>query len=150
MPPSEELSVRKHTVIQTGQVNVNAGGDGHNRKVVVNVKTTTAKHPVKSKYPINSIGADANRVNYIDYLFDLAIKYWEGVENMPPGRLGKKITTKFRLGRKTRNHLSIERFDELVEFIIDELLKPSPAGKRHKSQGTKLCRTFEEHRFGTM
>jgi hypothetical protein len=102
------------------------------------------------KYAANSIGADANLVNYIDYLFGLAIDYWKGVEAMNAGRLGKKIKTKFRLKLRTRNHLSVERFEVLVEFIIEELLKPSPAGKRHLRQGTKLCRTFEEFRSGSM
>lgn len=120
------------------------------KKIVVNFHPTAPKPPPKSKYPKNAIGSDANLVNYIDYLFGLAIEYWEGAEGMNAGRLGKKIKTKFRLKLRTRNHLSVERFEELVEFIIEDLLKPSPAGKRHLRQGTKLCRTLEEFRFGPM
>lgn len=138
------------SVVQRGQINVNAPGDGDHRDVIVNIHPPTPKLPLKSKYPANSIGADANLVNYIDYLFGLAIDYWKGVEAMNAGRLGKKIKTKFRLKLRTRNHLSVERFEVLVEFIIEELLKPSPAGKRHLRQGTKLCRTFEEFRSGSM
>lgn len=137
-------------VTQRGQININAPGDGDNRDINVNIHPPAPKPAPKSKYSANSIGADANLVNYIDYLFGLAIDYWKGVEAMNPGRLGKKIKTKFRLKLRTRNHLSVERFEGLVEFMIEELLKPSPAGKRHLRQGTKLCRTFEEFRSGPM
>jgi hypothetical protein len=129
---------------------VSAPGDGDHRDIIFNIHPSAPKPPPKSKYPANSIGADANLVLYIDYLFGLAIEYWEGVEDMNPGRLGKKIKQKFKLKLRTRNYLSVERFDQLVDFIIDDLLKPSPAGKRHLRQGTKLCRTFEEFRSGPM
>lgn len=136
--------------VQRGEINVNAAGDGDHRHVTLNIHQPAPKPAPKAKYPKNAIGADTNLVTYIDYLFGLAIEYWEGVEGMNAGRLGKKIKTKFRLKLRTRNHLSVERFEELVEFIVEDLLKPSPAGKRHLRQGTKLCRTFEEFRFGPM
>jgi hypothetical protein len=40
------------------------------------------------------------------------------------------------------------RYQELVDFIITDMLANSPAGKRHRRNGTKLCRTFEEWRDG--
>jgi len=138
------------SVSQRGEINVNAAGDGDHRNVTLNIHPPAPKPAPKSKYSKNAIGADANLVNYIDYLFGLAIEYWDGVEGMNAGRLGKKIKTKFHLKLRTRNHLSVERFEELVEFIIEDLLEPSPVGKRHLRQGTKLCRTFEEFRFGPM
>lgn len=69
---------------------------------------------------------------------------------MNPGRLGRKIKTRFRLKQRTRNHLTVDRFNELVDFLIKDLLEPSPVGKRHRRNGTKLCRTFEEWRTGPM
>jgi hypothetical protein len=150
MAEKQPRKMKAASVVQRGQINVNAAGDGDHRDIVVNIHSPVPKPPPKSKYAANSIGADANLVNYIDYLFGLAIDYWKGVEAMNAGRLGKKIKTKFRLKLRTRNHLSVERFEVLVEFIIEELLKPSPAGKTHLRQGTKLCRTFEEFRSGPM
>lgn len=149
-PARKPREKKAPSTVQRGEINVNAAGDGDHRHVTLNIHTPAPKPAPKSKYPKNAIGADANLVTYIDYLFGLAIEYWEGAEGMNAGRLGKKIKTKFRLKLRTRNHLSVERFDDLVEFIIDELLKPSPAGKRHLRQGTRLCRTFEEFRSGPM
>ncbi|MCX6855625.1 MAG: hypothetical protein NTV80_12060 [Verrucomicrobia bacterium] len=148
--PRKPTKKSENTLSQRGLINVHAPGNGHNRPVTINIHHPAPKPAPKSKYAANSIGADANLVNYIDYLFGLAIEYWSGVDGMNAGRLGKKIKAKFKLKIRTRNHLSKERFDELVVFIIDELLKPSPAGKRHLRQGTRLCRTFEEHRSGPM
>ncbi|MDR3406165.1 MAG: HNH endonuclease signature motif containing protein [Chthoniobacter sp.] len=123
------------------------GGDNHG---AVNITHTTVKKASKSKYPNNSIGADANMAGYIDYLFGLGIDYWNGVATMTPGRLGKKIKDKFRLKARTRHHLPVQRFPELVDFIVLSILIPSPAGKRHMRNGTKLCRTFEEWQHGEM
>ena len=108
------------------------------------------KAPIKSKYPRNSIGADANLGGYVDYLFGLGIDYWKGVDAMPPGRLGRKIKTKFHLKTRTRQYIGVHRFQELVDFIIDEILAPSPVGKAHRKNGTRLCRTFDEWCHGKM
>ena len=121
------------------------GGDNHGDITINQTRPGKA-----SKYPPNSIGADANFAGYVDYLFGLAIDYWAGVPGMTPGRLGKKIKTRFRLKTRTRHHLPVQRFTELVEFLIRDLLKPSPAGKRHYRNGTRLCRTFDEWRHGEM
>lgn len=112
--------------------------------------TITQKAPRKSefsRYPQNSIGADANLAGYIDYLFGLAVEYWSGVEAMNPGRLGKKIKVRFSLKSRTRHHLAVERFPDLVDFIITQMLRPSPVGRRHERNGTKLYSTFEEWRY---
>jgi len=115
----------------------------------------TINHPIHrkspdSKYPSNAIGADANMAGYVDYLFGLGVDYWKSIPNMTPGRLGKKIKTKFRLKTKTRNHIPVERFQDLVDFMITEILMPAPVGKKHLRYGTKLCRTFNEWRYGPM
>ncbi|MBC2593746.1 HNH endonuclease [Ruficoccus amylovorans] len=112
----------------------------------ISVKPTRERRAPKSKYPSNAIGADANLAGYVDYLFGLAVDYWKGVESMTPGRLGRKIKTKFRLKTRTRHHLPVERFNELVDFIIQDILIPSPVGKKHVRDGTKLCSSFNEWR----
>nr|VFK46757.1 MAG: hypothetical protein BECKTC1821D_GA0114238_103522 [Candidatus Kentron sp. TC] len=119
-------------------------------KAPITVNQKPEQKPPAGKYPRNSIGADANMAGYVDYLFGLGIDYWKNTPNMTPGRLGKKIKTKFRLKTRTRNHISVERFQELVDFIITEILMPSPVGKRHTREGTKLCRTFSEWRYDPM
>ncbi|XCN73547.1 MAG: HNH endonuclease signature motif containing protein [Candidatus Electrothrix aestuarii] len=119
-------------------------------KAPITVNQAASRKPPTSKYPKNAIGADANMAGYVDYLFGLGIDYWKNTPNMTAGRLGKKIKTKFRLKTRTRNHISVERFQELVNFIINDILKPSPVGKRHLREGTKLCRTFSEWRYGSM
>ncbi|MFD0894394.1 hypothetical protein ACFQ5Q_12265 [Luteolibacter ambystomatis] len=128
-------------------VSVAVGRDNH---APITVNHFASEKATKPKFPANSIGADANFCGYIEYLVDLANTYWKSIPAMSPGRLGKKIKTKFRLGKRTRNHLGVQRFPELVDFLIHDLLAPSPAGKRHIRQGTKLCRTFEEWRDGKM
>ncbi len=146
---SESLKNGKQskTTAKNGGIAVSVGGD-NNGSITIN--PSPASKVAKGGYPENSIGADANLVGYIDYLFGLAVEYWEGAPNMNPGRLGKKIKTRFRLKLKTRNHLSIDRFEELAGFIVHNILVPSPVGKRHCRDGTKLCRTFEEWRSGSM
>lgn len=123
---------------------------GGNVHAPITVSQARSEHRHTSKYPTNAIGADANMAGYVDYLFGLAVDYWKSIDTMTPGRLGKKIKRKFRLKTRTRNHLPVERFQELVDFIITELLAQSPAGKRHIRNGTKLCRTFSEWRRGPM
>jgi hypothetical protein len=139
---------RKVTAKTSGSgVAVAVGGDNHG-KIIIN--QAAPKKAPKSKYPANSIGADANLSGYIEYLMELAYKYWESVAAMTPGRIGRKIKTEFRLGKRTRLHLGVQRFQDLVDFIINKVLAPSPVGKRHGREGTKLCRTFEEWRNGPM
>ena len=126
-------------------VAISVAGDNYGN---IRVSQAQRARSGKTHYPANSIGADANLCGYVDYLFGLAVDYWKGVDAMNPGRLGRKIKTRFRLKQRTRNHISVDRFDELVDFMIRELLEPSPAGKRHRRNGTKLCRTFDEFRAG--
>lgn len=123
------------------------GGDNFGS---IHVTSSVSRKSKASRYPPNSIGADANLCGYIDYLFGLGVDYWKGVEKMSPGRLGKMIKKRFRLKQKTRNHLSVDRFEEMAAFIISDILEPSPVGKRHRRQGTKLCRTFSEYRSGSL
>ncbi len=104
-------------------------------------------------FPANSIGADANMTNYVEYLCDLYVKYMlpiEPNEGVSWGKIGKHIKSKFHLKKKTRNHLSAERFPDLVDYLIVEKLAHTPVGAKHLRQGTKLCRTFEEFRHGAM
>ncbi len=118
----------------------------------INVRVSSPKSSSKG-YPSNSIGADANMTNYIEYLCDLYVKYMVPIqpdEKNSWAKLGKQIKTKFRLKKKTRNHLSAERFLDLVRFLVDEKLARTPVGGKHLRDGTKICRTFEEFRHGTM
>ena len=105
---------------------VAVGGDNHGN---ITLNQAPPKPAKPNKYSANSIGSDANMSGYIEYLFGKGVDYWKGVDNMGAGRLGKKIKTKFRLGpTRTRLHVPVDRFDELVDFIINEILAPSPAG----------------------
>jgi hypothetical protein len=134
--------IRKTTAIaRDSSVAVAIGGDNFGP---VTIKNSTNRKTPKSKYPTNSIGGDANLSGYIEYLVDLANDYWSSVPDMSPGRIGRKIKIKFRLGKRTRLHLGVQRFDELVNFIVSEILYPSPVGKAHSRRGTRICRTFEE------
>lgn len=75
----------KASVYASGQgIAIAIGGDNH-APITVN-----QSKPAKSKYPSNSIGADANMAGYVDYLFGLGIDYWKSVPEMNPGRLGKR------------------------------------------------------------
>jgi hypothetical protein len=105
------------------------------------------------KYPANSIGADANLTNYIEYLCSLYAEFVTPIEpdkNKSWAKLGKQIKTKFRLIKRTRNHLSAERFPDLVDYLVNEKLAHTPVGRKHLRQGKRFCRTFEEFRHGEM
>jgi hypothetical protein len=131
-----------------GAVSVAIGGPN---QAPINIKMPAK--PSRTPYPANSIGADANMTNYIEYLCDLYVKYMlpiEPDENASWAKLGRHIKTKFHLKKKTRNHLSAERFWDLVNFLIHEKLALAPVGRKHLRQGTKLCRTFDEFRHGEM
>jgi hypothetical protein len=128
-------------------ISVAIGGANH---APITIRQANPKPPIKSKYPPNSIGADANLGGYVDYLFGLGIDYWKGVEAMTPGRLGRKIKTKFHLKTRTRHYIGVQRFQDVVNFIIMEILWPSPVGKAHRRNGTKICRSFDEWCHGKM
>ncbi len=134
-----------------GGVAVAIGGDNY-APINVSRPPTRASSP-KSKYPKNSIGTDANLTNYIEYLCALysdytALIYPEEKDRWI--RLSTSIKRKFRLKKRTRLHLSVERFDDLVDFLIHEKLAKTPVGQKHIKNGTRICRTFEEHRHGKM
>lgn len=125
-----------------GEANVQVGGDNHGT-ISVTLKQGRVE---KSKYPANSIGADADLTNYIEYLCDQWVKYMAPIEpntDVAWARVGRLIKTKFRLRKRTRNHFSASRFSELVEFLTEKLVN-TPVGKKHRKNGTKLCRTFSE------
>ncbi|HEY3899228.1 MAG TPA: hypothetical protein VGM54_11475 [Chthoniobacter sp.] len=124
---------------------------GHNQgDIKINLNGSQKK--LGSSYPANSIGADANLTNYIDYLCDLYVKYMAPVSKDTGqlwGKLGRQIKNRFRLRKRTRNHLAAEHFDALVKFLVSEKLATTPVGKAHLRNGTKLCRSFEEFRSGS-
>jgi len=114
---------------------------------------TAAPKPSGTSYPANSIGADANMTNYIEYLCDLYVKFMRPIEpneDTSWAKLGRHIKTKFHLKKRTRNHLSAERFWDLVNYVIQEKLAITPVGRKHLREGKRLCRTFGEFRHGEM
>lgn len=132
-----------------GAVSVAIGGTNQGR---IHIKMPALK-PARMPYPANSIGADANMTNYVEYLCDLYVKYMlpiEANENASWAKLGRQIKSKFHLKKKTRNHLSAERFPDLVNFLVHEKLARTPVGSKHLRSGNKMCRTFEEFRHGAM
>jgi len=96
----QHFKPKRKTTAQAGDsgVAVAVGGDNLGN---ITINQPKAEPKSKGRYPVNSIGADANLCGYVDYLFGLAVDYWKGVEAMNPGRLGKKIKTKFRLKQRT-------------------------------------------------
>lgn len=138
---------RTTATVRGGGIAVAVGGDN---MAPISITSTRGPRAPQCRYPANSIGADANLCGYIDYLFGLGIDYWANVDGMNAGRLGRKIKTRFRLKSKTRNHISVDRFQELAQFIRTEILAKSPVGKRHTRNGTRLCRSFEEWRHDPM
>jgi hypothetical protein len=142
-------SIGVQAIAENRSIAVAIGGDNH---APINIHSPQKKEKSSRGYPANSIGADANLTNYIDYLCGLYVEYMSSLESEGQSwaKIGKHIKTKFRLKKRTRNHLAVERFDDLVEFLINHKLKNTPVGKKHVKAGTKLCRTFEEFRFGGM
>lgn len=131
-----------------GSVAVSIAGDNSgNIDIRVTEKTKAKGGPT---YPQNSIGADANLTGYIDYLCDLYVKYMSPVDKDVArlhGKLGQHIKNHFRLRKQTRNHLPAEKFDALVDYLIDVKLAKTPVGRKHISRGTALCSSFEEWRL---
>jgi len=138
-----------HSSASRGGVAVAIGGDN---KGGIKITVLEGRNSQKG-YPANSIGADANMTNYVDYLCALYADYMTTIEpdkNTSMAKIGKHIKGRFRLRTKTRNHLSVERFHDLVRYLIHEKLARTPVGRKHIREGTKLCRTFEEFRNGLM
>ena len=132
-----------------GGVSVAIGGSN---QAPINIGMPAAK-PSGAGYPANSIGADANMTNYIEYLCNLYVKFMRPIEpneDVSWAKLGKHIKTKFHLKKRTRNHLSAERFLDLVDYLVYDKLAATPVGKKHLREGQKLCRTFDEFRHGEM
>jgi hypothetical protein len=132
-----------------GAVSVAIGGANQGP---IHIKMPASK-PARMPYPANSIGADANMTNYVEYLCDLYVKYMRPIEpneDASWAKIGRHIKSKFHLKKKTRNHLSAERFAHLVDFLVHEKLARTPVGSKHLRLGNKLCRTFEEFRHGAM
>jgi len=132
-----------------GGISIAIGGTN---QAPINIRPLAPKRS-GTNYPANSIGADANMTNYIEELCHLYVKFMlpiEPDENKSWARLGKHIKTKFHLRKRTRNHLSAERFWDLVNYLVHEKLAGTPVGKKHLREGKKLCRTFDEFRHGEM
>lgn len=116
----------------------------------VNVRTSSPQS-AGPKYPANSIGADANMSGYVEYLIGLYVKYMkadEPDEGRSFAKIGQQIKRRYRLDTRTRGHLPVAKFRDLVEFIVDEKLAKTRVGRKHLRDGTKLCATFEEWRSG--
>lgn len=134
---------------ERGGVAVAIGGVNH---APINIRMATSKSS-RIPYPGNSIGADANMMNYVEYLCERYVKYMlpaEPDEKVSWAKIGRQIKTKFRLGNKTRGHLPAHRFGDLVNFLIREKLARTPVGMKHLRSGNKMCRTFDEYRHGAM
>ncbi len=115
----------------------------------INIHVANKVKECTSKYPANSIGADANLTGYIDYLCDLYVKFMSPIEKDEKalwGRLGKHIKTKFRLIKRSRNHLPAEKFSALVDYLICDKLAKTPLGQKHVRNCTHFCSTFDEWR----
>jgi hypothetical protein len=137
------------TIASSGGVAISVGG--HN---LGSIKVNSGRSKsATSGYPTNSIGADANMTNYVEYLCQLYVDYMQptGIASQELwARLGRAIKTRFRLRKRTRNHLSAERFPELVRYLIDEKVAKTPVGKKHLARGSNLCRSFDEFRHSPM
>lgn len=134
----------------TGGIAISVGGHNLGR---INVNARRDKTGTGNRYPANSIGADANMTNYIEYLCQLYVGYMAPTDidaNTLWAMLGRQIKSKFRLRKRTRHHLAAERFPQLVEYLVHDKLARTPIGKRHGKYGTKLCRSFDEFRYGVM
>lgn len=147
--PDNLLGGKAHVSATHGGVSIAITGQNN---APINIKTSASKSS-GSSYPANSIGADANMTNYVEYLCDLYVKFMRPIEpdeGKSWAKIGNHIKAKFHLKKRTRNHLSAERFWDLVHFLINQKLALTPVGRKHLRQGTKLCRTFDEFRHGEM
>lgn len=107
---------------------------GDNNTVnIINKKTKKS-----SKYPEGCIGFDVLKANYISYLvgrFNEYKEYEVGKENMRYGLFGAQMKKMFKIGTtRTLNHLSIERFEELVD-VIQKRIDGTKLGKINKGKG---------------
>jgi hypothetical protein len=138
-------SRKRASAMSSGQgVAIAVGGDNH-APITVNASSRRTG----TYYPPNSIGADANLTNYIDYLCELYVKFMQPIdtdEGRLFGKLGKQIKKRFHLAKRTRNHLPSERFHDLVNFLVHEKLPLTPVGRKHVKKGTRMYLSFEEFR----
>lgn len=145
--------VRKFEVEQMIVANATRGGVAVTIARDNNAPIKIVVNGEKKGYPANSIGADANMTNYVEYLCGLYVDYTAIIypdEGQRWALIGKQIKSKFRLKKRTRHHLSAERFHDLVAYLIHEKLPSTPVGRKHIKNGTPMCRSFDEFRHGPM
>lgn len=134
---------------KSGNYEVNYNGSintavvGNNNKISIK----QSKSPIKPKYPEGCIGFDTKKANYISYLIGRYNEYKEyevGKQNMKYGVFGAALKKQFKIGpTRTIYHLSIDRFDELVNYIHKRINGTTLAkikGKEHKN-----FRSFDEY-----
>lgn len=134
---------------QSRQANITSISIGRDNHAPITVKQSNASNHKGKRHLANSIGTDATLSGYIDYLCDLYVKYMQPIEpdeGRAWGRIGKKIKDRFRLRKRSRNDLPIERFPDLVEYLYSKLAE-TPVGRKHLRRGTKLCCGFDEWRY---
>jgi len=139
-------SIRPKQSRQSNVTNISIGRDNN---APITVKQSNSTDRRTKKHLANSIGTDATLCGYIDYLCDLYVKYMQPIEpdeGRAWARIGKQIKNRFRLRKRSRNDLPIERFHDLVEYLNSKLAE-TPVGRKHLRKGTKLCCSFEEWRY---
>lgn len=123
-----------------------------NSGIIANIINIKGKKSHKYNYPLNSIGADNIKTNYIHYLYGRYIKFREAdpsfgasvhAKHFHPAELHHTIYSKFKA--KTF-FIHITRFDELVYYIQGRIDK-TIMGKTNHRQNIPNYDLFEAFRL---
>lgn len=125
--------------------------NSQNTGIIANVVNIKGRKSQKVSYPADSIGADAIKKGYVDYLYgryidwrkkDATFGAFAHAERFHPGELHRTIRSKFKV---QTFFIHIARFPELVEYMqgrIDNTI----LGRRNRSRGIPNYDSFDVFR----
>lgn len=128
------------TTTNISMKDVDVGIVGNNNRVT----TKTVKKQI-IKYPLDCIGSDSAKANYISYLIDRYNKFasWQRNDFKYPA-FNTHLKKRFKVGpQRTVYNIPLTRFDELVEYIQQRITDTRLGRIKKKTQG--LFESFSEY-----
>lgn len=124
----------------------------NNSGIIANVVNIKARKTPKINYPLDAIGSDTVKKNYVDYLYGRYIEYRKadvsfGAQKhalrFHPGELHRTIRARFNA---QTFFIHVNRFNELIEYM-QQRVDNTILGRRNTSRGTPNYESYETFRL---